>query len=145
MKQNNDLSKYPKEKHIEISRKGGLKSAEIRRKKREMKEILDAMLSCTVPKIKKAQKESFENMGVNGEDVTYMAELCLQMYKDATSQENDPRARLKAIELIHKIIDGNKIDITSGGEKIAHEPITIEVIDSRSKVAAPVVDMENEG
>jgi hypothetical protein len=140
----NNFADISEAERIKQAAKGGEKSGETRRKKKKLKEVLDLMLSCKIKDVGKAEMKEYQAMGIDGDDITYMAKLGKQLYDDATDLGNETRDRIRAIEAIHKIVEGNKLDITSGGEKIKQDPITIEVIDSRDKVETPEEETDNE-
>lgn len=50
--------------------------------------------------------------------------------------------RMIATQEERDAISTTKTDITSGGEKIAHEPLTIEIIDNRNQIEQPQEDTE---
>ena len=66
---------------------------------------------------------------VNDKETPFIVRLCIKTLLGK-----------KGFEAAEKMLDralgkvGDKLDITSGGEKLKHEPLTIEVIDRREQV-----------
>lgn len=100
---------------------------------------------------KQLKKEGYKEFGKS--DVSKVYLYCMSMGEERMKQlVNDKETpfivRLciksllskKGFEYAEKMLDrslgkvGDKLDITSGGEKLKHEPLTIEVIDKREQV-----------
>lgn len=128
------MNKQPPEIRRELGRKGGIKSAQAKKAKRAMAEVLSQMINSPLTLDKSNAIEALRKIGIEGEEATNGALINLQLLNLALSNQVDNKTKLKAIELIHKFVDGQKIDITSNGKDIQQEPILIEVIDSREQV-----------
>lgn len=128
------MNKQSPEIRRELGRKGGIKSAQAKKAKRAMAEVLSQMINSPLTLDKSNAIEALHKIGIEGEEATNGALINLQLLNLALSNQVDNKTKLKAIELIHKFVDGQKIDITSNGKDIQQEPILIEVIDSREQV-----------
>ena len=128
------MNKQSPEVRRELGRKGGIKSAQVKRSKRAMADVLAQMINSPLPIEKGKAMEALRKMGVNGEEATNGALINLQLLNLALSNQVDNKTKLKAIELIHKFVDGQKLDVTTNGKEINQAPLLIEVIDKREQV-----------
>lgn len=137
-------SEIPKEEHKEMSRKGGIKSGEQRRKKRLLKDVLVEIMNNPVPESQKSLLSALKDFGVKEDEATFVSCICLQLLNLSMGSKVETQYKLKSIELIYKIIEGGKMDITSNGKDIKGMPLTIEVIEKKEQVADNGEDSDNE-
>lgn len=128
----------------DMSRKGGIKSGEQRRKKKLLREVLLDIMNNPVPKNQKSLISALMDFGVKKNEATYVSCICLQLLNISMSSKVEPQYKLKSIELINKIIEGNKMDITSNGKDVIGVPLTIEVIDKKEQITSNDEDSNNE-
>ena len=113
------MNKQPPKVQRELSRKGGRNSGKSRREKRAMADVL---------------RKALKKLGISSADATNAALITLQLVNLALSSSVDNKTKLRAIELIHRFIDGQKVDVTTNGKDVAKEPLVVQVIDSREQV-----------
>ena len=113
------MNKQPPKVQRELSRKGGRNSGKSRREKRAMADVL---------------RKALKKLGISSADATNAALINLQLVNLALSSSVDNKTKLRAIELIHRFIDGQKVDVTTNGKDVAKEPLVVQVIDSREQV-----------
>lgn len=128
------MNKQPPEVRRELGHKGGIKSAQVRKTKRAMADVLSQMINSPLPIEKGNAIEALREMGIDGEEATNGALLNMQLLNLALSNQVDDKTKLRAIELIHKFVDGQKLDVTTNGKEINQAPLLIEVIDKREQV-----------
>ena len=128
------MNRQPPEVRKEMGKRGGLAKARNRRNRKAMSEILKGMLDLPIPKSQAKMRTALKRMGVNAEDASNLALVCLQLINLTMSQNSDAKTKLRAIELIHRFTEGDKLDITTNGKDVAHEPLIVQVIDSREQV-----------
>lgn len=138
------MNKQPPEVRKELGSKGGKNSGKIRREKRAMYEILNAMINQPIAANQKKAREALKKLGINSADATNGALINLQLINLALSGQVDAKVKLRAIELIHRFVDGQKLDVTTNGKDIAREPLMVEIIDSREQVDTDDNDDEEE-
>lgn len=137
------MNRQPPEIRRELGRKGGRNSAEAKKVRKAMADILNQMINQPLPINQKKARDALRRMGFTADEATNGALINLQLLNLALGGNIDTRVKLKAIEMIHKFIDGQKIDITTNGKDMQREPIVIEVIDSREQVDRETT--ENDG
>lgn len=128
----------------DMSRKGGIKSGEQRRKKKLLREVLLDIMNNPVSQNQKSLISALMDFGIKKNEATYVSCICLQLLNISMSSKIEPQYKLKSIELINKIIEGDKMDITSNGKDIIGMPLTIEVIDKKEQVTNNDKDSNNE-
>ena len=128
------MSKRSQEERKRLGSKGGKNSAEAKKVRKAMTDILNQMINQPLPLNQKKARDALRRMGFAADEATNGALINLQLLNLALGGNIDTRVKLKAIEMIHKFIDGQKIDITTNGKDMQREPIVIEVIDSREQV-----------
>ena len=139
------MNKRPPEVRKKLGSKGGKRSAKARREKRAMADVLRMMIEQPIPSNQKKAKEALEKLGITSKDATNAALINLQLVNLALSSSVEDRVKLKAIELIHRFLDGQKVDVTTNGKEVAKEPLIVQVIDSREQVDKPEdEDTDNE-
>lgn len=136
------MNKQPPEVQRELSRKGGRNSGKSRREKRAMAEILRMMIDQPIDKANATIVSALKKVGISSEEATNGALINLQLMNLALSSSVDEKTKLRAIEMIHRFIDGQKVDVTTNGKEVTHEPLVIEVIDSREQVIKDDEDEE---
>lgn len=102
-----------------VASKAGKKSGEKRREKRDMraalKTILDAKFvgrETDVEDVRQALKDAgFTN-------ATNTDALCVRLFSIASNPDEKTADRLKAIEDIHKFVEGETLDLTTKGESL---------------------------
>lgn len=139
------MNKRPPEVRKKLGSKGGKRSAKARREKRAMADVLRMMIEQPIPSNRKKAREALEKLGITSKDATNAALINLQLVNLALSSSVEDRVKLKAIELIHRFLDGQKVDVTTNGKEVAKEPLIVQVIDSREQVDKPEnKDTDNE-
>lgn len=128
------MNKQPPEVRKELGSKGGKNSGKIRREKRAMYEILNAMINQPIAANQKRAREALKKLGIDSEDATNGALINLQLINLALSGQVDAKVKLRAIELIHRFIDGQKFDVTTNGKDVVKDPLIVQVIDNRNQV-----------
>lgn len=128
------MNKQPPEVRKELGSKGGKNSGKIRREKRAMYEILNAMINQPIAANQKKAREALKKLGINSADATNGALINLQLINLALSGQVDAKVKLRAIELIHRFIDGQKFDVTTNGKDVVKDPLIVQVIDNRNQV-----------
>ena len=126
------MNKQPPEVRKELGSKGGKNSGKIRREKRAMYEILNAMINQPIAANQKKAREALKNSA----DATNGALINLQLINLALSGQVDAKVKLRAIELIHRFVDGQKIDVTTNGKdvtKIQSEPLQLHIVTSTNE------------
>ncbi len=123
------------EERKQLASKGGKRSGEVRRMRRELADILIQMINHPLPKDNRQAREALRKMGISPDEATFGASINLQLINLALNRKADHNTNLRAIEAIYKHVEGEKIDITSGGKELSREPLVIEVIDRREQVA----------
>lgn len=130
------MNKQPPEVRKELGSKGGKNSGKIRREKRAMYEILNAMINQPIAANQKKAREALKKLGINSADATNGALINLQLINLALSGQVDAKVKLRAIELIHRFVDGQKIDVTTNGKdvtKIQSEPLQLHIVTSTNE------------
>ncbi len=115
-----------------VASKAGKKSGEKRREKRDMrtalKTILDAKYvgqGADVNEVKQALKDAgFTN-------ATNTDALCVQLFSIATNPDEKTADRLKAIEDIHKFVEGDSLDLTTKGESLNKQSAILSIKQAR--------------
>lgn len=128
------MNKQPPEVRRKLGSKGGKNSGRKRREKRAMYEILDAMINQPIAANQKRAREALKKLGIDSEDATNGALINLQLINLALSGQVDAKVKLRAIELIHRFIDGQKFDVTTNGKDVVKDPLIVQVIDNRNQV-----------
>lgn len=128
------MNKQPPEIQRELSRKGGRNSGKSRREKRAMADVLRMMIEQPIPANQRNAVQALKKVGISSADATNAALINLQLVNLALSSSVDNKTKLRAIELIHRFIDGQKVDVTTNGKDVAKEPLVVQVIDSREQV-----------
>lgn len=128
------MNKQPPEVRKKLGSKGGKNSGKIRREKRAMYEILNAMINQPIAANQKRAREALKKLGIDSEDATNGALINLQLINLALSGQVDAKVKLRAIELIHRFIDGQKFDVTTNGKDVVKDPLIVQVIDNRNQV-----------
>ena len=128
------MNKQPPEVQREFSRKGGRNSGKSRREKRAMADVLRMMIEQPIPANQRNAVQALKKLGISSADATNAALINLQLVNLALSSSVDNKTKLRAIELIHRFIDGQKVDVTTNGKDVAKEPLVVQVIDSREQV-----------
>lgn len=128
------MNKQPPEVRKEMGRKGGYASGRAKREKKAMAEILRMMIDQPIDKANATVVSALKKVGISSEEATNGALINLQLMNLALSSSVDEKTKLRAIEMIHRFIDGQKVDVTTNGKEVTHEPLVIEVIDSREQV-----------
>ena len=78
------FDKLPPEKRREYGRKGGIKQAENKRKRREMKLVIEAFAAMPMKKGKVADIDQIKNfMEMKGKNITGIEALGLQLFQKA--------------------------------------------------------------
>lgn len=131
------MNKQPPEVRKKLGSKGGKNSAKVRKEKRAMADVLRMMIEQPIPSNQKKAIESLKKLGITSTDATNAALVNLQLVNLALSNSVDNKTKLRAIELIHRFIDGQKVDVTTNGKDVAKEPLVVQVIDSREQVDKP--------
>lgn len=130
------MNKQPPEVRKELGSKGGKNSGKIRREKRAMYEILNAMINQPIAANQKRAREALKKLGIDSEDATNGALINLQLINLALSGQVDAKVKLRAIELIHRFVDGQKIDVTTNGKdftKIQSDPLQLHIVTSTNE------------
>lgn len=130
------MNKQPPEVRKELGSKGGKNSGKIRREKRAMYEILNAMINQPIAANQKKAREALKRLGIDSEDATNGALINLQLINLALSGQVDAKIKLRAIELIHRFVDGQKIDVTTNGKdvaKIQSDPLQLHIVTSTNE------------
>lgn len=122
------LNRLPPEKRKEIGRKGGLKKSENMKKRKAMRDIIKEMLDRPISRTQAKTRTALRKMGVSGDDATNLAAVCLQLFNLSMNSQVESKTKLRAIEMIHKIVDGDSIDITTNGKDITQEPLQVHVV-----------------
>lgn len=128
------MNKQPPEVRKAMGRKGGIASGRAKREKKAMSEILRMMIDQPIDKANATIVSALKKVGISSEEATNGALINLQLMNLALSSSVDEKTKLRAIEMIHRFIDGQKVDVTTNGKEVTHEPLVIEVIDSREQV-----------
>ena len=71
------------EKEVEIARKGGVASAEARRRKKAMRDTAKMMMDMTIPDSLTQLKTKLKAMGIDEEDITYQAAVMVGVINQA--------------------------------------------------------------
>lgn len=130
------MNKQPPEVRKELGSKGGKNSGKIRREKRAMYEILNAMINQPIAANQRRAREALKKLGIDSEDATNGALINLQLINLALSGQVDAKVKLRAIELIHRFVDGQKIDVTTNGKdvtKIQSDPLQLHIVTSTNE------------
>lgn len=130
------MNKQPPEVRKKLGSKGGKNSGKIRREKRAMYEILNAMINQPIAANQKKAREALKRLGIDSEDATNGALINLQLINLALSGQVDAKVKLRAIELIHRFVDGQKIDVTTNGKdvtKIQSDPLQLHIVTSTNE------------
>lgn len=138
------MNRQPPEIRRELGRKGGRNSAEAKKVRKAMADILNQMINQPLPLNQKKARDALRKMGFTADEATNGALINLQLLNLALGGNIDVRVKLKAIEMIHKFVDGQKIDITTNGKDVKREPIIVEVIDSSEQVDRDTDEEEQE-
>lgn len=128
------MNKQPPEVRKAMGRKGGIASGRAKREKKAMSEILRMMIDQPIDKANATIVSALKKVGISSEEATNGALINLQLMNLALSSSVDEKTKLRAIEMIHRFLDGQKVDVTTNGKEVTHEPLVIEVIDSREQV-----------
>lgn len=129
------MNKQPPEVQRKLSRKGGRNSGKSRREKRAMADVLRMMIEQPIPAANQRKAvQALKKLGISSSDATNAALINLQLVNLALSSSVDNKTKLRAIGLIHRFIDGQKVDVTTNGKDVAKEPLVVQVIDSREQV-----------
>lgn len=128
------MNEQPPEVRKKLGSKGGKRSAKVRREKRAMADVLRMMIEQPIPSNQKKAREALEKLGITSKDATNAALINLQLVNLALSSSVEDRVKLKAIELIHRFLDGQKVDVTTNGKEVTKDPLIVQVIDSREQV-----------
>ena len=99
-----------------------------------MYEILNAMINQPIAANQRRAREALKKLGIDSEDATNGALINLQLINLALSGQVDAKVKLRAIELIHRFIDGQKFDVTTNGKDVVKDPLIVQVIDNRNQV-----------
>jgi hypothetical protein len=101
----NEFSNMPPERRAELGRKGGLKSAEVRKRKKETKEIIDIFLKMPLKNGKVADIDAIKNfMAIKGKNISVQQAIVLQLVQKALKGD------LKAIEMLLALNGDKPID-----------------------------------
>lgn len=138
------MSKRSQEERKRLGSKGGRNSAEAKKVRKAMADILNQMINQPLPLNQKKARDALRKMGFTADEATNGALINLQLLNLALGGNIDVRVKLKAIEMIHKFVDGQKIDITTNGKDVKREPIIVEVIDSSEQVDRETDEEEQE-
>ena len=138
------MSKRSQEERKRLGSKGGKNSAEAKKVRKAMADILNQMINQPLPLNQKKARDALRKMGFTADEATNGALINLQLLNLALGGNIDVRVKLKAIEMIHKFVDGQKIDITTNGKDVKREPIIVEVIDSSEQVDRDTDEEEQE-
>lgn len=136
------MNKQPPEVRRELGRKGGQNSGRSKREKKALAETLRMMIEQPIDKKNEAVVNALKKVGITSEEATNGALINLQLINLALSSNVDEKTKLRAIEMIHRFIDGQKVDVTTNGKDVVQKPFVIEVIDSREQVKK--TDEDNE-
>lgn len=136
------MNKQPPEVRRELGRKGGRNSGKSKREKKALAETLRMMIEQPIDKKNEAVVNALKKVGITSEEATNGALINLQLINLALSSNVDEKTKLRAIEMIHRFIDGQKVDVTTNGKDVVQKPFVIEVIDSREQVRE--IDEDNE-
>lgn len=113
------IGDFPREKQLEITSKGGKASAEARRKRKEMKEQLETLL--TLPVASPKTKQQLKALGITEDDMNNQMQMLVAMFKKACSgAKGDVQAFLAIRDLI-----GEKPT-----EKVQVETVNADKLDS---------------
>lgn len=93
---NENLVKLDHDRAVEIGRKGGKRSAEVRRQKKTMRESLELLLSLPVTSGDIA--DELRELGIKDEDLTNVMALCIKVFQKALNGD------IKAAEFIRDTI-----------------------------------------
>lgn len=127
------MNKQPPEVQRELSRKGGRNSGKSRREKRAMADVLRMMIEQPIPANQRNAVQALKKVGISSADATNAALINLQLVNLALSSSVDNKTKLRAIELIHRFIDGQKVDVTTNGKyvaKIQSDPLQLHIVTS---------------
>ena len=112
-----------------IASKGAMRCNEIRRERKNFEAALSVILSTPLNKDEDDLRTALKNMGVK--KATQIDALCLKLRNIAMDDDERTADRLKAIELIHKFVDGEKMDFTTNGETINRPPTSHSLEEAR--------------
>ena len=101
-----------------IASKGAMRCNEIKRERKNFEDALSVILSA--PLKEEDLRTALKNMGVK--KATQIDALCLKLRNIAMDDDERTADSLKAIELIHKFVDGEKMDFTTNGETMNRPP-----------------------
>lgn len=87
------MNKRSKKEVREIGRKGGVKSGQVRREKKEMREVAQMVLNL-LPKISKSNKEALASLGIPENEMTLQLIAVYRQSQKAASGD------LKALEFL---------------------------------------------
>ncbi len=139
-----DMSKRSQEERKRLGSKGGKNSAEAKKVRKAMADILSQMINQPLPLNQKKARDALRKMGFTADEATNGALINLQLLNLALGGNVGVRDKLKAIEMIHKFVDGQKIDITTNGKDVKTDTVIVEVIDSREQVDKETEDEEQD-
>jgi len=115
--------------------KGGASAVEIREaikmKKRTEAEVYEYIASLPLPDDLKEIHKTFDKYGVPINERTLAAATAMNMHRIALGNSKEAIA---AASQIHRSRTDGKLDITTNGKDIKHEPLIIEVIDTKEQV-----------
>lgn len=136
------MSKRSPKERKELGSKGGKKSAEKKKQQRTLSEIVSRIFNMPLSSLSEEEKEALKGADFTEDEITNGVAIGNKLIRMALSPDVEDNVRLRAIATIYKIIDTQKIDITTNGKDITREPLLIEVIDSREQVVQEEDDAE---
>lgn len=108
----------PPEKRAEYGRKGGINAAENRRKRKEMRAILEIFCDMPMKKGKVADIEQIKNfMDIKGKNITTMEALGVQLFQKAL------RGDLNAVGMILALLGQKPSENVSIDAKVTKNPL----------------------
>ncbi len=127
------MNKQPPDVRKKLGSKGGRNSGKSRREKRAMADVLRMMIEQPIPANQRNAVQALKKLGISSADATNAALINLQLVNLALSSSVDNKTKLRAIELIHRFIDGQKVDVTTNGKdvaKIQSDPLQLHIVTS---------------
>lgn len=108
------IGDMPREKQLEITSKGGKASAEARRKRKEMREQLETLL--TLPIASPKTKSQLKALGITEDNMDNQMQLLVAMFKKACSgAKGDVQAFLAIRDLMgEKPVDKVQVGVDTG-------------------------------
>lgn len=111
---NTQFDKLTSEELVKIAQRGGIKSGEVRRKRKAMKEQMEMLL--TLPLKNTKLKKQLQEIGINEEEINNQMALIVSLYQTALKGGTNSVQAFSYIQELVEKKEENKTDISNTKE-----------------------------